>query len=82
VDRLLRSLEIRGHAGGWALDQIARGVVAHARGQHYSAAIALGQGRRQLARLGGSQVQRQWFDALFVDGLARARAGEGARACA
>ncbi|MEZ0241807.1 MAG: hypothetical protein ACAH11_00420 [Sphingomonas sp.] len=82
AERLLRSLEIRGHADGSALDQLARGVVAHARGHYYSAAIALGQARGGLARLGGSQVQRRWFDELFVDGLARARAGDGARACA
>lgn len=60
---------------------IAEGLVAHARGQFYAAAVALGQGRHWHARIGGSQVQRQWLDELMVDSLARLR-GEGQRACA
>jgi hypothetical protein len=55
------------------LSTIATGLVAHAREQYYPAAVALGQNRRHRAGIGGSQVQRQWFDELLVDSLVRSR---------
>lgn len=65
---------------GSPLADLACGTVAHARGQWYEAAVALGQQRHRRREIGGSQVQRQWFDELLVDSLTRSR-GE-VRACA
>ncbi|MBO9711687.1 hypothetical protein [Sphingomonas sp.] len=62
------------------LADLAQGLVAHARGQWHAAAVSLGQQRRGRGEIGGSQVQRQWFDELLVDSLVRSR-GE-VRACA
>ncbi len=77
ADALVAALAARGEG---PLGDLARGVAAHARGQWYAAAVALGQQRRRCSEIGGSQVQRQWFDELLVDSLVRSR-GE-VRACA
>ena len=52
--------------------ELAAGMMAHARGRYAEASLAFGAGRKQLRSIGGSQVQREWFDRLFIDSLARA----------
>jgi tetratricopeptide (TPR) repeat protein len=74
--------EIRARDPDNPAGDLAIGLLLHARRQFYPAALALGQSRRRHARVGGSQVQRQWFDELLVDSLARSRVEGGARACA
>jgi len=53
---------------------LASGLVAHARGQWREAALAIGQVRRSLLSLGGSQIQRDLFEQLFRNSLTRSRA--------
>lgn len=57
---------------------LASGLVAHARGQWRDAALAIGQVRKSLLALGGSQIQRALFEGLFRDSLARSRNPEPA----
>jgi len=67
------------HRCGAPAGLLAEGVVAHARGAWYRAAVALGQARRRLGEIGGSQMQRELFERLFVDSLLRAGGDTGSR---
>jgi hypothetical protein len=49
----------------------AQGLVAHARGRWAEAADALGTALPRLARIGGSHAQRDLFEQLWLDALAR-----------
>ena len=55
---------------------LARGIVAHARGQWREAAAAIGQARGALISLGGSQMQRALFEEMFRHSLSRSGVGE------
>lgn len=49
----------------------ARGLVAHARGRHAEAARALGPALPRLREIGGSHAQRDLFQQIYIDALAR-----------
>lgn len=50
----------------------ARGLAAHARGDHPKAAALLGPVLGELGRLGGSTAQQGWFTLLYRDSLLKA----------
>ena len=52
---------------------LSRGLVAHARGEYQSAAHALAPARPHLAHIGGSNVQRELFEAMFAHSLRKIR---------
>lgn len=63
-----------------AAGPVALGLKAHARGQYFTAASAIGPARLRFGALGGSNVQRQFFAAVYSDSLARSRiAGDDRR---
>lgn len=74
ADHLQTELEER--SNGSPAGRLARGMVAHARGQWHEAAVNIGQVRNALLALGGSQVQRALFEDAFQHSLARSRAPE------
>jgi tetratricopeptide (TPR) repeat protein len=49
----------------------ARGLVAHARGRHAEAVQALAQALPRLREIGGSHAQRDLFQQIYIDALAR-----------
>ena len=53
----------------------ARGLAAHAEGRASRAAALLGPIRHRLYELGGSTIQQDWFERIFLDCLARAEIG-------
>jgi tetratricopeptide (TPR) repeat protein len=80
ADRLAETIAADGETHTAAA--VAMGLKAHARGQYFSAASAIGPDRMRLDDLGGSNVQRQFFAAIYRDSLARSRiaGGDGASA--
>ena len=48
---------------------LALGLVAHARRDYLNAAVALGPARPHLEQIGGSNIQRDLFHALFADSV-------------
>lgn len=69
AERLAGALE-RDRSGPVAL--LAPAMLAHARGRHSEAALHFGRARPRLRGIGGSQMQRELFERLFVDSLLRA----------
>ncbi len=52
----------------------ARGLAAHAQGRPSAAAALLGPVRHRLSKLGGSTIQQDWFERIYLDCLRRAAA--------
>jgi hypothetical protein len=50
---------------------LAAGIAAHARGDHCAAVTAMAAVRRNFDQIGGSNVQRSLFDAIFNDSMMR-----------
>jgi hypothetical protein len=58
-------------SGGAPTGLLARGIVGHARGRWYDAALAIGQARGRIGMIGGSQMQRALFEDMLFDSLSR-----------
>jgi len=71
ADHLQAELEVRSQTS--PAGPLAKGLVAHARGQWRDAAASVGQLRKSLLALGGSQVQRALFEDILQNSLARYR---------
>lgn len=71
--RLCEAIEDR-HSGG-VCGALARGVLAHARGDNVGAAVSIAPVRGRLEQVGGSNVQRALFEEIFVHNLAAMRFG-------
>jgi hypothetical protein len=69
ADELLQDLVDR--SGGAPTGLLARGIVGHARGRWYDAALAIGQARGRIGMIGGSQMQRALFEDMLFDSLSR-----------
>lgn len=65
---LMSALQDRPVAGA-----LARAIVAHARKHYCDAAAAIAPARQNLAEIGGSNVQRDLFEAIYVDSVVHAR---------
>jgi tetratricopeptide (TPR) repeat protein len=50
---------------------LARGILAHARGDYSKAITEIGGVRRQICEIGGSNVQRELFEQFFLDSFSR-----------
>jgi tetratricopeptide (TPR) repeat protein len=68
---LAEALEIHSLSG--RLSGLARGLVAHARGDYLAAAKALGPVRPYLAQIGGSNIQRALIHEMFAHSLCHLR---------
>ena len=71
ADTLLEALEASSDSG--VLTGLARGLLAHARRDYISAAVALGAVRPYLEQVGGSNIQRDLFERVFADSVRRMR---------
>ncbi|RCW74035.1 tetratricopeptide repeat protein [Pseudorhodoferax soli] len=74
ADRLLANLAQRAdHDCTWREVALpaAQGLLAHARGQHAEAAHALARALPRLREIGGSHAQRDLFQQIYIDALAR-----------
>lgn len=71
ADRLLEALEKS--SGNGVVTGLARGLLAHARRDYISAAVALGAVRPYLEQVGGSNIQRDLFERVFADSVRRMR---------
>ena len=56
-----------------AAGPLAQAIVAHAGGDYEDAALAIDPLRHDLAAIGGSNVQRELFENIYVDSVVRAR---------
>ncbi len=76
ADRLLAAIEraAAAHGGAWAdaALPLARGLVAHACGQHAQAAVLIAGTLSHLIRLGGSHAQRDLFEQILLEANFRA----------
>jgi tetratricopeptide (TPR) repeat protein len=71
ADHLAEALDLNSLSG--QLSGLARGLVAHARGDYLAAAAALGAIRPHLAQIGGSNVQRALVHEMFAHSVCRLR---------
>ncbi len=71
ADHLAEALDVHSLSG--QLSGLARGLVAHARGDYLTAATALGAIRLYLAQIGGSNVQRALFNEMFAHSVSHLR---------
>lgn len=71
ADHLAEALDFNSLSG--QLSGLARGLVAHARGDYLAAAAALGAIRPYLAQIGGSNVQRALFHEMFAHSVCHLR---------
>ena len=71
ADKLFEALETS--SGDRVVTGLARGLLAHARRDYVSAAVALGAVRPYLEQVGGSNIQRDLFDRMFADSVRRMR---------
>jgi tetratricopeptide (TPR) repeat protein len=67
---------VEGVAGQTVVAALARGIVAHARSDHHGAATAIAPVVRHISEVGGSNIQRELFEALFFDSVMRTRTRE------
>lgn len=73
ADMLLAAIEAReGDVWRTVARPLARGLVAHARGDFATAAVLLAEAMPHLIRLGGSHAQRDLFDQILLDANVRA----------
>lgn len=77
VDRMAAGLAEASSNG--LLASIARGLIAHARGEYRKAAEALAPVRPHLAQIGGSNIQRELFEGMFAHSLRQMRGLQHAR---
>ena len=68
--------------GHGVVSVLARGIVAHARTNYCEAATAIAPVVRHIGEIGGSNIQRELFQALFFDSVMRTRTGEVYRVAA
>jgi hypothetical protein len=71
ADHLAEALDL--NSLSMQLSGLARGLVAHARGNYLAAAAALGAVRPYLAQIGGSNVQRALFHEMFAHSVCHLR---------
>lgn len=66
-------VDLTARASNELMAGLTRGLVAHARGEYQTAAVELAPARSHLAQIGGSNVQRELFEGMFMHSLRKMR---------